>query len=309
MALGSIGVLMIIVVGMASVFLREMRLSRLQYDSILSSTQAEGVFEYAMLKVRNHRDGFADTMNVSSPDAIIFSWASPRTDKVELSYIIESQSAKKVFSWWLDQYIIIPLFTGKCGDLLDVTSCDPREYFDTQQVKKIISLSTSGNPMNLSWSIVAMSGSENISLSGTGNIDGSETGIMRLRSNTCIDSEWNVKPQSIPMDNGNCPVPYNPISGWEVVDYFYDLIWDTESFLKNTAGSDFEKMETKDPYLLIFSSGPAVDIMLETDYPFTLPEFSVTTEARKWEALQAIRFREDKSRYYDALKFGIYNAE
>lgn len=73
MALGSIGVLMIIVVGMASVFLIDMRLSRLQYDAILSSTQAEGAFEYAMLKIRNHANGFADEMRPSSPDAQIFS--------------------------------------------------------------------------------------------------------------------------------------------------------------------------------------------------------------------------------------------
>jgi hypothetical protein len=33
----------------------------------------------------------------------------------------------------------------------------------------------------------------------------------------------------------------------------------------------------------------------------------VTTEARKWDALQSIRFTEDKSKYYDALKYGVYN--
>jgi hypothetical protein len=51
-----------------------------------------------MLKVRNHRDGFADMMNVSSPDALIFSGASPRTDKVEVSYTIEAQGTGIVFS-------------------------------------------------------------------------------------------------------------------------------------------------------------------------------------------------------------------
>lgn len=89
---------MIIVVGMASVFLSEMRLSRLQYDSILSSTQAEGVFEYAMLKIKNHRDGFADTMTSTSPDALLFSGASARTDKVSVSYTIRSNGTGEVFS-------------------------------------------------------------------------------------------------------------------------------------------------------------------------------------------------------------------
>jgi hypothetical protein len=41
-------------------------------------------------------------------------------------------------------------------------------------VKNIKTLSTSGNPSDLSWSIVGMDGNINVSISGSGNIDGSE---------------------------------------------------------------------------------------------------------------------------------------
>jgi hypothetical protein len=51
-----------------------------------------------MLKIKNHRDGFTDTMDTVSPDALIFSGASPRTDKVTLSYTIETQSNNLTFS-------------------------------------------------------------------------------------------------------------------------------------------------------------------------------------------------------------------
>lgn len=296
MALGSIGVLMIIVVGMASVFLTDMRLSRLQYDAILSSTQAEWAFEYAMLKIRNHANGFADEMKSSSPDARIFSWETSRTDKVAVSYSIVSNAKKYVFSWGLDSYSIIPLFSGKCDTLLDASSCDPSISDVKNQVKKIISLSTSWNPDTLSWNIVGMHDGMNISISGTGIIDGNETGLMRVREEECFDEDSN---------NIACESAFS----LEKITYFYDKKWTVEAFLSGISGSEFANINITDPYLLIFSSWPSMNITLETDVPFTLPEMEIVAEARKWESLQAIRFREDKSRYYDALKFWVYNNE
>lgn len=316
MALWSTWVLLIIVVGMASVFLSDMRLSRLQYDSILSSTQAEWAFEYAMLKIRNHRDGFSDSMNSSSPDAKVFSWASARTDKVEVNYSIESQSLNTTFSarpTGADRYIIIPLFTGKCQWLMNAsTSCDPSNYSGTIQVTKITELSTAWNPVSLSWSIVAMSGSQNISITWIGEIDGSNNEIwtMRLQWEACYDSNGNEKPAALPMSiDGSCPNPYNLNSWGESIFYFYDMTWSTQDFLTSAATSKFKDIPVTDPYLLIFSSWSDSDITLKTDKAFTLPEMKITTEARKGDALQSIRFTEDKSKYYDALKYGIYNVD
>ena len=51
-----------------------------------------------MLKIKNHRDGFADMIDTSSPDALIFSGASLRTDKVAIQYKIDTQSTSIVFS-------------------------------------------------------------------------------------------------------------------------------------------------------------------------------------------------------------------
>jgi hypothetical protein len=56
MALGTIAVLLLIVTGLASTYMREMKLSRASYDEVVALGTAEGMFEYAMLKVRNHRE-------------------------------------------------------------------------------------------------------------------------------------------------------------------------------------------------------------------------------------------------------------
>lgn len=309
MALWSTGVLLIIVIGLANIFLSEMRLSRLQYDSILSATQAEWAFEYAMLKVKNHRDGFSDKMDGSSPDALIFSGASPRTDKVKVTYTIEAQSTDIVFSGGTNNYTIFPLFTGKCQAYIDpMKSCDPSAYSGNIQVENILELSTTWNPNDLSWSIVGMSGSENVSITWIGVINGSEIGAMRLQGKSCYNSSWDEKPVAIPMNaDGSCPNPYNESVGGQTLEYFYDLTGSTSQFLG--AVWKFSSTPVSDPYILIFSSWGIADITLKTDKAFTLPELKVTTEARKGNALQSIRFTEDKGKYYDALKYGIYNTD
>ncbi len=46
---------------------------------------------------------------------------------------------------------------------------------------------------------------------------------------------------------------------------------------------------------------------ITTDSPFSLPTVRITTEARKADSMQSIEFSEDKSKYYDAVQYGVYN--
>jgi hypothetical protein len=105
---------------------------------------------------------------------------------------------------------------------------------------------------------------------------------MRVRDSVCIASDGGVKPDVTPMNpDGTCPNPFNEVSGGEEIPYFYDKIGNTEQFLTNADTSDFKDMDIKNPFLLIFSTGPAADITLETDTPFTLPEMEIIAEAQK----------------------------
>lgn len=59
---------------------------------------------------------------------------------------------------------------------------------------------------------------------------------------------------------------------------------------------------------MIFNDSPsAQSIEITSTTPFSLPTVSVTAQARKNDSVQVFRFTEDKSRYYDALKYGVYN--
>ncbi len=303
-ALGTIGILLIIVTGIASIYINEMKLSRLQYNNILAYAQADGVFEYAMLKVANHRDWFQDSIAWDDIDSLIFSGSTPRTENTSVSYRIQSQSRDQEFTLSGWSHLILPLFSGT-GNILagSRASVDPRYTDMIQKIWDLQIQSVWAMTLNsLSWSIVALSGSENIGITGTGGIDSIATlWIMRLRGIDCYDQDGNKWPQGVALDQfGSCTGIYSDSQSGETVEYTYDTEVRVRYFLW--------KMEYQNPYLLLYNGWvPDISIHMITDHPFTLPVLRVTTEARKWNSMQSIEYREDKSKYYDALRYGIYS--
>jgi hypothetical protein len=92
------------------IFLGELKLSRYQYDSIIATEQAEGAFEYAMLKVANHRDGFEDQMTVTDLDQAIFAGSTPRTINNTITYTLHAQTGAYSETLAPGDYLIFPLF-------------------------------------------------------------------------------------------------------------------------------------------------------------------------------------------------------
>lgn len=156
MAIGTIAVLLIIVAGLATTYIREMKLSRTSYDEVIAYANAEGMFEYAMLKMRNHREGFADSVENSETDGKILIPSTPRSQGMQSSYIITANSSDEVFDLQKDNHLILPLFTS-AETYLSGLSKNPQYNTDiTNTTDLSVSLG------NLSWTIVAMSGSESV---------------------------------------------------------------------------------------------------------------------------------------------------
>lgn len=309
-ALGTIGVLLIIVMGIASVYQREIRLSRITYDDILTDARAEWAFEYAMLKVRNHREWFEDTMIENDIDSEIFSGSSERTNGIKTTYAIHAQTGSQIFTLWPSEHLILPLFVG---DDTIISGKSKNPSFSTNIVKSnglklsradidwtdpgdiLIGLFGSSSENNISWSIVAMSGSENVSLAGSGKIDGTERGTMRLRGEDCLDSTG----AKIKCDGSNGVVE-------ESLQYFYDTVGSVSDFLWWVG--NFAEMTLTDTYILIFNGWTTGEVISMTSTtPYALPTLEVRAESKKWNSLKSIQFIEDKSRYYDALKYGVYD--
>lgn len=296
-ALGSIGVLLIIVTSLASIYMNEMKLSRMQYNNVIAYAQAEWAFEYAMLKVANHREWFQDSMGTGAVDAQMFVGSTPRTLGTWVRYSIVSQSKNQdfYFSW----HLIIPLFSGTgLINTGSTTSYNPNYYTGIAKVSDVSFTINSGNDSDISWSIVAMSGGQNISLAGTWEFTQDSEWVSRFRAIDCYDKYGNKWTHPTDLDGfWNCIWIYSEAYSWETVEYFYDQTGSVSTFLSTV----------QDPYLMVFNSGSAMTGTITTTTPFTLPTLIVTTEARKWNSMQSIRFTEDKSKYYDAIRYGIYN--
>lgn len=166
---------------LASIYINELKLSRFQYNDIISYAQADGAFEYAMLKVKNHREGFQDSMKNTDPDGKMFIGTTPRTLGTQVQYQITSQSKNETFTLSGSSHLILPLFVGT-GNIIagSSSSIDPRNSSTTEKISTL-SLTSTGDISGISWSIVAMSGTENIGVAGTGIITSNTIGTVRLR--------------------------------------------------------------------------------------------------------------------------------
>jgi hypothetical protein len=122
-----------------------------------------------MLKVRNHREGFEDSMKNDDIDALIFSGSSDRTKNTKTTYTIEAQTKDHTFAIGVNQHLILPLLSAD-GELLSSGKSSKNPTYSSG-ILQVRSLSLDGtNLSDITWSIVGMSGSENVSLSGTGGI-------------------------------------------------------------------------------------------------------------------------------------------
>ena len=77
-----------------------------------------------MLKVRNHREGFEDSMKNDDIDTVIFSGSTDRTKNTKTTYTIEAQTGSHVFIVGPDEHLILPLFVGS-GDPISTHAKNP----------------------------------------------------------------------------------------------------------------------------------------------------------------------------------------
>jgi hypothetical protein len=106
--------------------------------------------------------------------------------------------------------------------------------------------------------------------------------------------------------------PPGLIAAWgEALQYFYDSNGSVEDFIK-VYGVWVNASQVRDPYFLVFNKGAnpiTLSITSNATTPFALPELTILVEAKKGKAVQTIRFHSDKSKYYDGLKYSLYDTQ
>jgi hypothetical protein len=299
MALGTTAVLLLLVSSLALMYIRESKLSRFSYDDLTASTNAEWTMEYAMLKVRNHPDGFEDSVSQSEPDGTLLDLSTERSRGITTQYAIHAATNSQMFLVGAQEHLIIPLFTADESLLpLATTSRNPTKTGATKNTNnlQVIVLDPSA-----SWTITAMSGSESIAITGKWDIDAATDGTIRVRARQCYD-------HSTGDEIVDC-AGFDPSAGDEELIYFYDVNESVQDFLSDPL--------VKNPYFMLFNNAPIdpddidggmIMVQIESDptHPFTDPALLIETESRKWESVQRYRMDLNKSKYYDALKYGTY---
>ena len=81
-----------------------------------------------MLKVRNHREGFSDTMNSENIDGKQFLLESERSKNLESEYRIQASATGYTQTLAQNEHLIIPLFSAK-EDSIDAFRNSKNPYF------------------------------------------------------------------------------------------------------------------------------------------------------------------------------------
>lgn len=339
MALGITAILMIAVTSLATIYIKEYKISRLSYDEVLSEWVVEWMFEYGMLKIRNHADGFADEVSSFSGDldANMFKLSTPRSEGMNMKYTIEANSTTKEFTIGSGSFLTIPLFIGT-DDRIESSkeSFKPNIW---EKIKITEWLQIEGLDDNIHWTISATDeNGKNIWLQGKWNIDNSELWELQLTNYYCVYFINGTKREfnsSIPCLEGTDTdaTSYQMATDKEELQYSYKIQdtvgnffnmkkWNTSEFWKFVIGTNEKGKPTKTPiqkekketfqlenfYLILYNSNTSEKtITITSKTPFALPHFTIKATASKGDASQVFKFSEDKSRIFDALKYGYYD--
>lgn len=286
LAIGTIAVLLIIVTSLAIMYIRESKLSRFSYNEVIASTAAEWIFEYGMLKVRNHRDGFQDAISPVEPDGKILEASTPRSTWLKTEYRIIASSTDHEFNISDTEHLIVPLFIS--NEWLIPTGVESRIPTIHTGITNTTGLNITGI-WTLPWSIIAMSGSQSIAITGTGDINSLTTGLIRIKSSQCYRKSDGTQISCTLLAPGD-----------EEIVYSYDTVMRLADFLSDP--------NITDPYFIMYNgSSTWATIHITSTSSFTLPTLTLNATANIWDSSQIFQFTEDKWKYYDALKYGIYN--
>ncbi len=285
-AIGVTGFLMILALGLTQLFMMESRINRSYYEGILLSNATEGAFEYARLKMVNHRHGFSDTVGDAEIDSRLLAGSLPQTADLQIGYEMETQSVDRTFSVAAADFLVIPLFVGDDTPLVSGQR-SKRPNTNTGILSVTGGLSVSGLDASTTWAISGMSGGTTISRVGTGVITPASIGTTRLHAQECYGL--------VGSDIGKVPCDGPPSTILEVQDYLYDQTGSVAAFLSSGI---------TEPVLSIYNnSSSTLSVSVTSSTPYSLPIAELTTTAHIGQSSRSMQFTEDKSIAFKALNY------
>ncbi len=266
--------LVIIGSGILFLFMAEHRTNRSLFDGLSAFAAAEAGTEYALLKIRNHREGFQDALSFEAPEGRMETSAEIRRPSA-WDYEIRSFATFHTGTLAPGEMEIFPLFFDK-GHAFSTTAGrtfkNPNAGSSDVEETADFVLATDGE---VSWNLVGSDDSGATSgLSGTG---------------------------SAGRTVGNSP-------GAAVSEGVrrYDLSGETV-FETQTLG-DFLSAY-RDSYLVVTNPGTSdVKYSLQSSNGFAMPEIAVSAAGKSGKSVARLEFSENRSRHFDALRYSLFDA-
>ncbi len=257
------------------VVLEEMRSTKLVYNSISTYEWAKWANEYALIKIKNHMDWFADSVDKIDYDSKLLASNPLSISKNDISMSYDIFNNWKIYTWTVApwEFEIIPLFYDD-WQIMQTNSKIPN--ITAPNIIKTVDITLKWDN-DYTWNIIWNNASwETFWVSWTWT-----------NSNTINEeSEWVMKSS------------VNDANVW----------WDTKRFtFWNKKISDFLNAYS-DNYLILYNiSTNDLTYNIKSTAWFSYPKLSIVWTAKIADFKQNIEFKENKNRHFDALKYSIFN--
>lgn len=261
--------------------IQESKNTKLVYNSISTQAWAEWTIEYALLKVKNHADWFADRIDFKQDkDANILAYNKDKVTNKDVATSYEIINNSKSYSWevisW--EFEIIPLYIDN-WEFITNNSKNPNK--NTSSISKITSLKLTWDNnyvRNIIWN----------------DMSWTTFWMVWTWSNNLSVWAW----FSVNFDNGNM----------KSIDSDSLTLDDSKTIkLENIKIEDFLK-KYDDNYLIIYNtSRDELNYSLESNEFFSLPKLQIIASSKTGNYKKNLEFSENKSKYMDMLKYSIFN--
>ena len=260
--------------GILFLFVAESRISRSLVDGFSAYAGAEGAMEYALLKVKNHREGFQDAMRRSSDDGMLFAAVSRRGS--EMGYVLDAFANGYSGTVAPGEMDIVPLFFDRGRTLSTVDGLpfkDPRSA--TSDIEKTSDFQLSGD-LPFGWNLIGSDASGNtFGIVGTGSssasVGNSATATVTNGTMRRVDSN----------------------------DDTVDASQGIGTFLSTYS----------DVYLVITNPGSTeLAYRLQSSNGFSKPVVTLSAVGKAGNSISNLQFKENRSRQFDALRYSLFNA-
>lgn len=261
--------------------IQESKNTKLVYNSISTQAWAEWTIEYALLKVKNHSDWFADKIDFKQDvDANILAYNINKITNKDVVTSYEITNNSKSYSWIIAswEFEIIPLYIDN-WELITNNSKNPNK--NSSSLSKVLTFKFSWDNdyvRNIIWN----------------DMSWTTFWMVWTWSNNLSVWAW----FSVNYDSGNM----------KSIDNDSLVLDDSKTIkLENIKIEDF-LTRYENNYLIIYNvSQDWLSYSLESNELFSLPKLKITASSKILNYKKNLEFSENKSKYMDMLKYSIFN--